>query len=100
MNENNYKKRLDFQSQIISRQSKQIDALKLKNEKLEQRLKEKDEILNSIEPMTIEMKENIKEHKKLKNQYKSLIQELKQMKKIINKEVYKNRWWLIKFLIK
>ncbi len=100
MNEKNYKKRLDFQSQMISRQSQQIDTLKLKIETLELKLKEKDEIISSVEPMRREMTENIKEHKRLKNKYRKLVDELKQMKKIMNVTVYKGKWRLVKWLIK
>lgn len=100
MNEKNYKKRLDFQQTVISKKSEEIESLKLENEKLKQKLKEKDEIIASVEPMRKEMTENVKEHKRLKNEYQSLIQELIQMKKTINKEVFKNRWWLVKLLIK
>lgn len=100
MNEKNYKKRLDFQNQMISRQSQQIDILKSKVEKLEQKLKEKDGIINSVAPLRNELNENIKATKKYKEEYKKLIKELKQMKGIVNQEVYKNRWWLIKYLIK
>lgn len=100
MNERSYKKRLDFQNQIISRQSQQIKNLEEDNEKLKERLKEKDEILNSIEPMRKEMKENINEYRSLKDQYKRLADELKQMKKIMNVTVYKGKWRLVKWLIK
>lgn len=100
MNEKNYKKRLEFQQNVISKKSEEIESLKLENEKLKQELKEKGEIIASIEPMRKEMTESVKEHKRLKNEYTKLIQELKQMKKIMNQEVYKNKWWLIKFLIK
>jgi predicted RNase H-like nuclease (RuvC/YqgF family) len=100
MNEKNYKKRLDFQQTVISKKSEEIESLKLENEKLKQKLKEKDEIIPSVEPMRKEMTENVKEHKRLKNEYQSLIQELRQMKKALNKEVFKNRWWLVKLLIK
>ena len=100
MNEKKYRKRLEFQQNIISRQLEQIDALKVEIEKLKQKIKEKDEVINSVEPMRREMTENIKEQRKLKKEYKDLINELKQMKKIINEEVYSNRWWLIKILIK
>lgn len=100
MNEKNYKKRLDFQQKVISKKSEEIESLKLENEKLKQKLKEKDEIIASVEPMRKEMTENTKEHKRLKNEYKSLIQELRQMKKALNKDVFKNRWWLVKLLIK
>ena len=100
MNEKNYKKRLDFQQDIISKKSEEIESLKLKNKKLEQTIKEKDEIIASVEPMRKEMAENAKEHKRLKQEYQGLIQELRQMKKALNKEVFKNRWWLVKLLIK
>lgn len=100
MNEKNYKKRLDFQQKVISKKSEEIEYLKLENEKLKKRLKEKDEMIASVEPMRKEMTENVKEHKRLKNEYQSLIQELRQMKKALNKEVFKNRWWLVKLLIK
>lgn len=100
MKERTYKKRLDFQSQMISRQSRQIDALKLENEKLKEKIKEKDNIISSIEPMRKEMADSIKEYKRLKNEYKTNVQELKQMKDIMNKEVFKNRWWLLKLILK
>lgn len=100
MNEKNYKKRLDFQQKIISRQSEQIEYLKLENDKLKQKLKEKDDTIASVEPMIKEMTESSKEHKRLNNEYKKLVQELRQMKKILNKEAFKNRWWLVKLLIK
>lgn len=100
MNEKNIRKRLDFQQKLISKKSEEIESLKLENEKLKQKLKEKNEAMTSVESMREEMAESLKEHKRLKNEYTKLIQELRQMKKIMNKEVYKNRWWLIKFLIK
>lgn len=100
MNGNSYKKRFEFQSKMITRQSEQIELLKLEVQKLEQKLKEKDEIITSVEPMRKEMAENIKEYKRLKNEYKKSVEELKKMKKIINQTVYKGRWKLIKFLIK
>ena len=69
-------------------------------EKLKQELKEKDELINSIEPIRREMIENNKEHKRLKNKYQELINELKLMKKIMDVTVYKGKWRLIKWLIK
>ena len=90
---NRYEKRFQFQQKMISKLLKENEELKLK-------LKEKDEIINSVEPMRKEMTENIREQKKLKNDYKKLIEELKKMKSIINQEVYKGRWWLIKFFLK
>ena len=99
-NKNKYEKRLAFQQKMINRQSEQIEKLKSENERLNNKLIEKDEIINAIEPMRKEMADNLKEQKRLKEEYKSLIDELKKMKEIVNRTVYKGRWKLIKFLIK
>lgn len=100
MNEKSYKKRLDFQQKMISRQSEQIIDLKSDIEKLKQKLKEKDEIINMVTPLRNEMIENNKECRKLRNKYKNLINELKKMKKIMDVTVYKGRWRLVKWLIR
>ena len=100
MNEKIYKKRLDFQQRMISRQSEQIGMQKSTIERLENELKEKDKIINSVAPLRKELTENVKEQKRLKKEYKKLIQELKKMKSIVDQEVYRGRWWLIKFLLK
>ena len=93
MNERNYKKRLEFQQKMITRQSEQIDELKNK-------IEEKDRMIKSVEPLRKELADNINEIKQKKNEYKKLIKELKDMKKIMNQEVYKNRWNLVRLLIK
>lgn len=96
----NEKKRIKFQNDIISRQSKQIESLKLEIEKFKLELQKKDEIINSITPMRNELIKSISDLKKYKDKYKELIDELRKMKEILNQEVYKNRWKLIKFLLK
>ncbi len=100
MNEKSYKKRLDFQKNLIARQSEQIESLKSQIDDLNIKLKEKDEIINSVEYLREELKQNVKDIKKQKNKYESLIQELKKMREILNIEVYRGRWNIIKFLIK
>lgn len=100
MNEKKYQKRLDFQQQVISKKSEEIEFLKAENARLRLKIEEKDNIINSIESMRNEFADNIKETKQCKEQYKSLIEELKQMKKIMNATVFKGRWRLIKFLMK
>lgn len=100
MNEKSYKKRLEFQQKMISRQSEEIEFLNAEIVKLRLQIEEKDNVINSIEPMRKELAENIAEVKKCKNEYKSLIEELKKMKDIVNQEVYKGRWKVIKFLMK
>lgn len=100
MNEKNYKKRLEFQQNMISRQSKQIEDLKSENEKLKLELQEKDKIINSVESMRKELIQNVADSKKYKEKFRTLVQELRKMKEIVNQEVYKGRWGLIRFLIK
>lgn len=100
MNEKQYNKRLEFQQKMISRQSKQIEDLESKIKKLTLECQKKDELINTVEPMQNEMAENIKEYRKLKSDYQKLIDELKQMKEIINQEVYRGKWRLVKWLIK
>ena len=99
-NKNKYEKRVAFQQKIITRQSEQIETLKSKIEKLTLECQKKDELVNSITPLRNELTENINDVKKKKKEFNELIQELKDMKKIFNKEVYKNRWWLVKWLLK
>lgn len=99
-NKNKYEKRLAFQQKMINRQSEQIEKLKNENEKLNNKLIEKDKIIDSVALLRKELSENVNATKKYKEQYKTLIQELKDMKKIINKEVYHNRWWLVRWLLK
>ena len=99
-NKNKYEKRLAFQQKMITRQSEQIDKLKSEIEKLNNKLIEKDEMIDSVAPLRNELSENVNAIKKYKEQYSKLIQELKMMKSIVNQEVYKGRWWLIKLLLK
>ena len=94
------KKKLDFQQKIITRQSKQIELLKSQIEYLKQKCQEKDDVINSVQFIREELVENAKEHRRLKNEYKELVDELKQMKKIIDVNVYKGRWKIVKFLVK
>lgn len=100
MNEKKYKRRLEFQQKMITHQSEQIDNLKAEIENLNNRLIEKDEIINSVAPLKNELTENINKLKEYRKQYSELIDELKKMKEIVNQTVYKGRWKLIKHLIK
>ena len=100
MNAKNYERKLEFQKNLISRQSKQIESLKKQNEKLSLELEEKNALINSVASLKEELSKNVVDFKNKKEEYGKLIEELKKMKEIMNQEVYKNRWWLIRFLIK
>lgn len=100
MNERNYKKKIDFQQNVISRQSKQIEELKLQNEILKLKIQEKDEFINSVSSLKDELIKDSAEVKKYKKEYKKLIDEVRKMKDILNQTIYKGRWRLIKLLLK
>ena len=85
---------------MINRQSEQIESLKSEIEKLNEKLEEKDKVINSIAPLRQELMENIADIKKQKEKYKQLIDELKLMKNIMNEEVYNNRWRWVRYLVK
>lgn len=100
MNEKNYKKRLDFQQKTILNKSEEIKSLKLEIEKLKLELQEKDGLINSVASLRDELSQNVSKIKESKEEYRKLINELQKMKEIMNKEVFKGRWWLIKLLLK
>lgn len=100
MNEKKYERKLDIQQKKISYQSKQIEDLESLVQKLKLEIEEKNRIIDSISPLREELIQNVSESKKYKDQSKELVNELRKMKEIVNQEVYKGRWRLVKFLIK
>ena len=100
MNEKRYEKKIEVQQKVISRQSKQIEDLKLQVQKLKAELAEKDEIINSVVPLRDELTKNVVEVKGYKKEYKELVCELRKMKEVMDKEFFKGKWKFIKFLIK
>lgn len=96
----NYKRDYEFQKRINAKQAKKIESLELQVEKLKLQCEEKDKTIGSIDFLRNKLVEDVKEYKKLKNEYKELIQELRHMKSVMNQEFFKGRWKLVKFLIK
>lgn len=93
MNEKSYKKRLDFQQKLISKQSQRIKDL-------ESELEEKNRVIGSTSDLRNELKQNVAESKKYKDKYKKLVDDLKLQRDTFDKEVFNNRWWLIRLLVK
>ena len=100
LSEEKLKKRLEFRQKIISRQSEQIDGLKKEIEELKLIIEEKDKTIKSVEPLRKELADNINDIKQQRKKYEALVKELKTMKNIINEDVYKKRWWLVKYFLK
>lgn len=90
----------NMKSRIIKRQIDEIDSLKKKIADLEIDCKEKDEIIKSIDTLRVDFKETIDDIKRKGEAYDRLIDELTEMKKVMNEEVFKGRWNLVRLLIK
>lgn len=89
-----------MKSRIIKRQIDEIDSLKKKIANLEIDCKDKDEIIRSIDTLRVDFKETIDDIKRKGEAYDKLIDELTEMKKVMNEEVFKGRWNLVRLLIK
>lgn len=96
----NYKRDYEFQKKLNERQVKEIEFLKLENEKLKIQCKEKDKIINSVDSLRVEMAHHKDAIKDKRKEYEELIDDLRNMRKIMNQTVFKGRWRLIKLLIK
>ena len=96
----NYQRDYEFQKKLNERQSKEIESLKSQIDELTSLCKEKDEIIYSVNSLRSELTENVREIKEKKKEYDELNNELKLMKKVMNQEVFRGRWKLVKFLIK
>lgn len=93
------KKRESLRNQILQRKEKEIEFLKKKIVELQNECNEKDEIIKSVEDMRNELKKSIDDIEKSKEEYRALTEDLRQMKKVFNKTVFKGRWRIIKLLM-
>ena len=84
---------MDFQQKLISKQAQRIKDL-------ESELEEKNKIIDSISDLRNKLKQNVTESKKYKDEYEKLVDDLKLQRDIFDKEVFNNRWWLIRLLAK
>ena len=90
----------DLKNQIIQRKNDEIESLKNRISNLQIENEEKDELINSVEFLRNELLETIDELKSKRDEYDKLVSELREMKKVINEEVFKGRWSIIKLLVK
>ena len=96
MNTGKRNRKSNIKSRIIERQTNEIESLKKRISELEIDCDEKDELISSIDSLRVEM-EDIKSKGEV---YDKLVGELTEMKKIMNEEVFKGRWNIIRFLLK
>lgn len=90
----------DIKSEIIKRQSDEIESLKKSIEDLNITCEQKDELIGSIDGLRNDLIEVLKDLDDKRDKYDTLISELMEMKNIINEEVFHKKWWLIRFLLK
>lgn len=93
-------KKSDIQNRIIKRKTDEIESLKEMISELEIDSTEKDNIIKSIDSFRDELSEITDDLKNKREEYDKLIKELTDMKKIMNEEVFKNRWNLVRLLLK
>lgn len=89
-----------IKSNIIKRQVVEIKELKKSIDNLNITCEQKDEIIGSIDGLRQDLIDVITDLNDKREQYDALINELIEMKKIINQEVFKGRWKIIRFLLK
>lgn len=94
------KKRESLRNQILQRKERDIELLKEKIVELQNECNKKDEFIKSIEDMRNELKKSIDDINKRKEEYRSLNEDLRQMKNVFNKTIFKGRWRIIKWLMK
>lgn len=90
----------DIKSEIIKRQSDEIESLKKSIEDLNMTCEQKNAIINAIDGFRNDLIEVLQDLDDKRNRYGELINELTEMKRVMNKEVFKGRWNLVRFLLK
>lgn len=93
------RKRSDARDRVIKRQWDEIALLKSKIDELDNSCQQKDELLRSVEYLKEEFDDVVNELREKRDEYDALIDELRLMRKAFNREVFKNRWWIVKRLI-
>jgi chromosome segregation ATPase len=96
----NYKRDYEFQKKLNIKLEKEIELLKLENQELKVQCNKKDEIINSVDSLRVEMTQHTNAIKDKRKEYDKLVEDLRKMRKVMNKEFFKGRWRLVKFLIK
>lgn len=100
MNEKTFERKVEIKDKIIKRQIVEIDRLKKNVSTLEVSCEKKEKLINSFETLRTEMENTVNGLKEKENEYDVLIEDLKKMRSVMNKTVFKGRWRLIKLLLK
>lgn len=90
----------DRKRRIIDRQSSEIESLKRKISRLEIAASEKDELLSSVDGLINDMRESVDSIQDKSDEYDRLIAELRDMRKIMDEEVFHRKWWILKHVLR
>ncbi len=97
---NRYEKKYETQKKIVLRQLDEIEKLKSSISELEIDSEKRTELINSITDIRTELYEVIDDLSERREEYTRLIQDLRQMKMVMNQTVFKGKWRLIKLLLR
>lgn len=100
MNTGKRNRKSNIKSRIIERQANEIESLKKRISELEIDCDEKDELISSVDSLRVEIEQVVEGLKSKGEAYDRLVGELTEMKKIMNEEVFKGRWNIVRFLLK
>ena len=90
----------DTKRKLIKRQADEIASLQSQIDRLDIDNKNKDELLHSVDSLREELEQVIESIRSKEAEYDELISDLRLMRKAFDREVFKNRWWIVKRLIK
>lgn len=94
------KRRLESRNRTIKSQADEISKLRTQIDKLSIDCAEKDELISSVDSLYNEINAALDEIKKERDKYKKLNADLLEMRKIMNKEVFRGRWNLVRLLLR
>lgn len=97
---NRYEKKYETQKKIVLRQLDEIEKLKSSISELEIDSEKRTELIDSITDIRTELYEVINDLSERREEYTRLIEDLKQMKMVMNQTVFKGKWRLVKLLLR
>lgn len=97
---NRYEKKYETQKKIVLRQLDEIEKLKSSISELEIDSEKRTELIDSITDIRTELYEVIDDLSERQKEYTRLIEDLRQMKVVMNQTVFKGKWRLIKLLLR
>lgn len=96
----NRKQQYELHNTIVQKKNDQIESLKSEILKLELDAQKKDELINSVDHLRVELQDIVQDMNDKKEEYDALIEELMLMRKVFNEDFFKGRWRIVKWLIK